>query len=152
MTNYSEPPKDPEINHFIKAHEISYSIARSEVKNGRKISHWMWYIFPQVYGLGCSDTAEYYAIYSLRQAYAFLWDPCLGGHLKELCDILLSLPTNDPVEIFGFVDSMKLQSCMTLFGNLTSPGTDLFKEVLEKYFEGEECPFTLKTLENWRKI
>lgn len=123
------------LNRFIKAQADSYEIAYYELSNGKKESHWMWYIFPQICGLGKSDIAIYYSINSLEEAKQYLKHEVLGPRLIALVDILLNLKTNDPVEIFYFPDNLKLWSSMTLFmyADETNPK---FKQVLDKYFQG----------------
>lgn len=111
-----------------------YEKAFQEIKNGRKVSHWMWFIFPQIVGFGHSHNTRYYAIKSAEEARAYLADPLLGGRLREICEALLELPETDPGRIFGTPDWMKLGSSMTLF-DYVSPD-DIFCKVLRKYFAG----------------
>ena len=135
-----------EITRFVEAHKHSYQSALKEVRNGRKISHWMWYIFPQIRGLGHSSTSRYYAIQSLDEAAAFLQDPYLGRNLREICHVLLSLDKNNATEVFGKPDDIKLKSSMTLFSLV--PDTDpVFQDVLNKYFGGKRDYRTMKKLE-----
>lgn len=134
-----------DLSHFTEAHRQFYQIALREIRNGRKSSHWMWYIFPQIYGLGRSSTSQYYAIQSLEEAIAFLNDDYLGGNLLEICNALLALETNRPTEVFGKPDDMKLRSCMTLFA-LVSEDNSVFHKVLEKYFDGKPDHRTLSIL------
>ena len=130
---------------FIEAHERSYQTALREIQNGRKCSHWMWYIFPQIHGLGKSPTSQYYAIRDLEEAAAFLEDPFLGGNLQEICAELLKAKTDDPTEIFGKPDDQKLRSCMTLFAHV--PGASIvFQQVLDKFYNGRQDMRTLKIL------
>ena len=109
-----------ELNRFYEAQEEGYPRALSEIKNGMKVSHWMWYIFPQITGLGYSSTAQYYAIKDLEEANEYLNDEVLGNRLREISLELLKLETNIPVMVFGMVDSLKLNSSMTLFLNSRS--------------------------------
>lgn len=111
-----------------------YEKALQEVKNGQKMSHWMWFIFPQIVGFGHSHNTKFYAIKSSDEARAYLEDDTLGARLREICSALLELPNSDPGEIFGFPDWMKLGSSMTLF-DYVSPD-DIFDKVLKKYFAG----------------
>lgn len=134
-----------ELSHFYNAHESNYQRALSEIKNGRKVSHWMWYIFPQLKGLGHSATSEYYGIFDLDEAKAFLNDEYLGSHLIEISSALLQLDCNDAETIMGRPDNMKLKSSMTLF-SLADPENDVFKIVLEKFFKGKPDCRTLKML------
>ncbi|MEO6731909.1 MAG: DUF1810 domain-containing protein [Ferruginibacter sp.] len=120
---------------FIDAQETKYPLALAEIKSGRKQSHWMWYIFPQIQGLGLSDMSKRYAIKDLSEAEAFLEHPLLGSRLIEICTALLALPGNDAYAIFGSPDNAKLKSSMTLFSlvNNTDP---VFQQVLDKFFKG----------------
>jgi len=108
----------------------------AEVKAGRKSSHWMWYVFPQLKGLGHSETSEFYGIENLAEAKAYLAHPILGERLIEICKALLELPTNDANSIFGFPDDMKLKSSMTLFA-MAADNPEIFNQVLGKYFGGK---------------
>ena len=134
-----------EISRFMKAHQSDYQRALSEIKNGKKVSHWMWYIFPQIKGLGRSSMSEYYGIQDLDEAKAYLADPILGKHLIEICDALLSLDTNDAPEVMGRPDDRKLKSSMTLFDTATD-SLDVFQMVLDKYYHGKKDYRTLKML------
>lgn len=133
------------LERFVSAHESAYPRALKEIRSGHKRSHWMWYIFPQIHGLGHSDMAWYYAIQSRREAERFLKHPILGRHLEEISYSLLLLDSNDPVDIFGYTDSLKLRSCMTLF--YTVSHSFLYKKVLDKFFGGELDPLTLDILQ-----
>lgn len=123
------------LDRFIKAQEQYYEAALQEIRNGRKESHWMWFIFPQVKGLGYSDISRYYAIQSRSEAEAYLAHPVLGKRLKEISEALLDLETNNPVEVFGGIDAQKLQSSMTLFWLIG--GVNVFADVLMKYYGGK---------------
>ena len=135
-----------EISRFMKAHQTDYQRALTEIKNGKKVSHWMWYIFPQLKGLGRSFTSEYYGIQDLDEAKAYLADPILGRHLIEICNALLSLDTNDATEVMGRPDDRKLKSSMTLFDAATE-SSDVFRLVLEKYYNGKKDYRTLEMLD-----
>lgn len=111
-----------------------YERALEEVKNGRKMSHWMWFIFPQIVGFGHSHNTKFYAIKSSHEARGYLNDETLGARLREISAALMELPNSDPREIFGSPDWMKLRSSMTLF-DYVSPN-DIFESVLKKYFAG----------------
>ncbi|MDO4193909.1 MAG: DUF1810 domain-containing protein [Erysipelotrichaceae bacterium] len=134
-----------DLSRFIEAHQQSYQRALKEIRNGRKTSHWMWYVFPQMKGLGCSSLAQYYAIHSLGEAAAFLHDPYLGRNLLEICHALTALKTNNAAEIFGSPDDLKLKSSMTLF-SLVPNADPVFQDVLNKYYSGERDRRTLKIL------
>lgn len=132
------------LNRFLSPHENDYQRALSEIKSGKKISHWMWYIFPQIKGLGNTDYAKLYAIQNLAEAKEYINHPILGAHLLEISTELLKLQSNDAFEIFGKPDNRKLKSCMTLFAQIID---DLvFTKVLEKFFEGEMDQKTLDIL------
>ena len=122
------------LERFVKAQEDSYEIALSEIKGGRKRSHWMWYIFPQIKGLGYSSTAQYYAIQDKKEAENYLKHPILSKRLIEISEELLKVDSNDPSVVFGYPDDMKLKSSMTLFHCVS--GNKLFQKVLEKFFDG----------------
>lgn len=123
------------LKRFIDAQDGGvYDCALSEIRGGRKESHWMWYIFPQIAGLGTTPTSRLYSIMSADEARAYLADPVLGPRLREISNALLQLPGSDAEEIFGRTDSMKLRSSMTLFDHV-SPD-DVFARVLDKFFAG----------------
>ncbi|MDR3227616.1 MAG: DUF1810 domain-containing protein [Prevotellaceae bacterium] len=131
------------LDKFLEAQKEKYSIALSEIKNGEKESHWMWYIFPQVIGLGRSEISKYYAIKDINEAKMYLDDDTLGTRLIEISNELLKLDNNDAYSIFGFPDNLKLQSSMTLFSQ-TENTNQVFKQVLNKFFDGK---FDNKTLQ-----
>lgn len=123
------------LERFVKAQEDSYEIALSEIKSGRKRSHWMWYIFPQIKGLGYSSTAQYYSIQDRQEAENYITHPILSKRLIEISEELLKVDSNDPSVVLGYPDDIKLKSSMTLF-YLTSEEI-IFKKVLDKFFCGE---------------
>ena len=130
---------------FIDAQERDYEIALAEIRNGRKRSHWMWYIFPQVKGLGFSSTSQHYGIANLKEAEAYLRHPVLGQRLIAISQALLSLENASAVSIFGSPDDLKLRSAMTLFAAVA--GSDpVFQQVLDKYFQGKVDLQTLTIL------
>lgn len=129
---------------FIAAQEASYPIALAEIKNGKKRSHWMWYIFPQIQGLGFSETSRFYAIKDIQEAEAFLQHPVLGSRLIEICNALLEVNGNDAHTIFGSPDDMKLKSSMTLFASVHAD--PVFDLVLEKFFGGKKDDRTLQII------
>jgi uncharacterized protein (DUF1810 family) len=137
--------KETGLQRFIEAQEWTYQTAFSEIKQGRKQSHWMWYIFPQILGLGLSETSRFYAIKDLHEAEQLLAHPVLGGRLIRISKKLLRSTTNDAGEIFGSPDNLKLRSSMTLFAAL--PNTDpIFTAVLDKFFNGNKDPQTLQLI------
>ena len=135
---------------FIEAHNRDFRTALAEVKNGRKQTHWMWYIFPQVAGLGKSDKSAFYAIRTLSEARAFLADSTLGANLNEICEALLSLNGVSAEEIFGNIDAKKLKSSMTLFDNLAP--NSVFDKVLEKFFNSERDKLTLCRISLYKRV
>lgn len=132
------------IERFIEPQKTSYAIALEEVRNGKKISHWIWYIFPQLRGLGQSNLAWYYGIEDLEEAKAYLAHPVLGQRLREITQAALELSETDPMKVFGWPDNMKLRSCMTLFAQISED--DLFARMLDKFFGGQEDSMTLELL------
>ena len=133
------------LQRFIDAQSRNYNDALTEIKNGRKQTHWMWYVFPQIQGLGVSETAKFYAIQDKQEAEALVQHPVLGSRLLAISQALLALPSNDPYKILGSPDDMKLQSSMTLFGAL--PNADpVFQAVLDKFYSGKPDAKTLQLL------
>ena len=137
--------KQYDLSRFIAAQETSYETALAEIRNGRKESHWMWFIFPQIDGLGASPTAKYYALKDLDEAKAYMTHPVLGARLREICRVLLGLPDRDAEAIFGWPDVLKLRSCLTLFA-AACPQEPLFSQLLAKFYGGESDPRTLEIL------
>ena len=133
------------LDRFLDAQRGDYAAALAEVRRGRKTSHWMWYIFPQIAGLGQSSTARYYSIRDLEEAREYYVHPVLGQRLREITDALLGLRRSDPVAVLGGIDSMKLKSSMTLFA-VAAPDDPLFQQVLDKYYGGEQDALTLRIL------
>ena len=129
------------LDRYKNAQAASYETALEEIRNGKKESHWMWYIFPQIIGLGETSTSIYYSIKSIEEAEEYLNDEVLGTNLREITNALLELESNDPVEVFGPIDALKLKSSMTLFDAVSS--NDIFNEVLEKFYNGEKCLTTI---------
>lgn len=134
------------LQHFITAQQNDYSTALAEIKQSRKRSHWMWYIFPQITGLGFSETSRYYALKDTDEAQAYLNHPVLGNRLIEICTELLKLP-NNATQIFGAPDDMKLRSCVTLFAALPN-SNPVFQQVLAQFFNGESDSKTLRIINN----
>lgn len=133
------------LNRFLKAQESDYEIALQEIKNGRKESHWIWYIFPQIVGLGFSPMTEYYAICDIDEAKRYLENEVLLHHLLEISEALLTLNSNNITEIMGYPDNLKLRSSMTLFA-IADPSCEVFQNVIDKYFEGKMDDDTIKIL------
>ena len=128
---------------FLEAHQRDFDRALAEVSRGCKVSHWMWYIFPQLRGLGYSSTAHYYGLKGLEEARRFASDPVLGSNLRRITQALLDQPLRNAHGIFGAIDAMKLHSCMTLF-ELADPDCSVYAAVLEEFFGGSR---DLKTLD-----
>ena len=140
-----------DLERFRDAHRRDFAQAYSEIQNGYKETHWMWYIFPQIQGLGRSSTAQYYAISDIEEAIEFLSDPYLGDNLRAISKELLGKSTNDAVDIFGYIDAIKLKSSMTLFhvaGEMCDENR-VFYDVLTKYFNGEFDEKTLELIEDY---
>lgn len=138
---------DYDLERFIKAQDsgwATYSEALSEIKGGHKRGHWIWYVFPQIKGLGHSYNSEFYGISGKDEAKAYLEHPVLGKRLRDITKALLECLNPSAYNILGFPDVLKVQSCMTLF-DLVSPN-DIFNEVLDKYYEGKRCEKTIKRL------
>ena len=134
-----------DLNRFVLAQESSYDRALAEVKDGCKRSHWMWYIFPQIAGLGQTSTSRLYAIDDLEEAQAYLRHPVLGPRLLEISEALLALNTDSVIAVFGWPDDMKLRSCMTLFAQ-ADPEQEIFQKVLDKFYGGKPDTLTLDLL------
>jgi len=138
---------EQQLQRFIKAQQQHYQIALSEIQAGQKSSHWMWYIFPQIAGLGYSEMAKHFAIKDRHEAIAYLAHPLLGQRLIAISSALLQLKGNSAHAVFGSPDDLKLHSSMTLFAQ--QPNADpVFKKVLEKYFDGQLDQRTLALLNN----
>jgi len=130
-----------DLERFVRAQEGIYEGVLGELRRGRKTGHWIWFVFPQVAGLGRSATSHQYAIASLAEARAYLEHPVLGSRLRECAALVLALADRSAVEIFGELDAMKLRSSMTLF-HRAAPDEPLFDEVLERFFDGRPDPAT----------
>ncbi|KAI4449397.1 hypothetical protein C823_003926 [Eubacterium plexicaudatum ASF492] len=137
------------LNRFIDVHLRDYPNALSEIKNGRKQSHWMWYIFPQIAGLGTTEISNYYSIRDIEEARDYMREPLLRSHLLEISRSLLELECCDANKIFGFPDDMKLKSSMTLFSE-ACPEVDVFQKVLDKFFNGMKDQKTIEFISQKR--
>lgn len=142
-----EPGGTDRLERFVSAQEAggTYAAALAELRAGRKRSHWMWFVLPQLAGLGRSATAQHYAVTDLAEARDYLGHPVLGPRLLECVDALLSWPGSDPVTVLGDVDALKLRSSMTLFAH-ADPGEPRFTAVLQQYFGGHEDAATTALL------
>ena len=135
------------LERFLSAHEYSYEQALAEIKSGYKRSHWMWYIFPQIDGLGFSSTAQYYAIKNLEEAKAYLNHPVLRTHLLEISEALLCHTDKSAPQILGGIDAMKLHSCMTLF-HIVEPENRVFTQVIQQFFNNQLDQNTIRILKS----
>ena len=134
-----------DLNRFIMAQSRDYDRALSEIRAGRKRSHWIWYIFPQLKGLGMSSTSEFYGIDGLGEAKAYMENALLRERLLEISGALLTLDSNDASSVMGYPDDLKLRSSMTLFAE-AAPECAVFQQVLDKFFGGEKDRSTLRML------
>mgnify|MGYP002853274503 CR=1 FL=1 len=145
----SEMSAPRDVSRFLKAQSgaigPSYDDALKEVADGSKSSHWIWYIFPQIAGLGHSGMSKYYAIADRAEAVKYLDNPLLKARLYEICNALLAVEGLNAIQIFGKIDAAKVRSSMTLFDAITP--NDIFAQVLDKYYGGRRCDFTLKAME-----
>ncbi|MBO9543612.1 DUF1810 domain-containing protein [Caulobacter sp.] len=144
MGHAAPRPPNP-LGRFVDAQANTYDTALAELRRGQKTSHWMWFVFPQIAGLGRSPTARLYAITDLAEARAYLAHPVLGPRLVEAVEALLALPGRDAHAVFGTPDDLKLRSSLTLF-QAADPGEPVFGQALEKYFAGREDLLTLEKL------
>ncbi len=152
-TNHDDEPLSAQttssqfnLQRFIAAQENAYPYALEEIRNGKKCSHWIWYIFLQMKGLGYSSMSEYYGIATYDEAKAYWKHPVLSARLKAIIEALLLHQGKNVKDIFGPVDALKVRSCMTLF-NLIQPN-DIFAEVLNQFYEGKPCERTLVMLQS----
>ncbi len=136
-----------DLKRFLDAQENDFERALAEIKRGRKQSHWMWYIFPQIAGLGSSETSRFYAVKDRAEAELYLAHPVLGARLVEISEALLEIKGKTANQIFGSPDDMKLKSSMTLFGALKNTNP-IFKSVLDEYFNGTNDLRTLQLIDD----
>lgn len=139
-----DPKQRIDLARFVSAQEKSYSQALAEIRSGRKESHWMWFVFPQLRGLGRSAMAERYGLAGLAEARAYLGHPVLGPRLAEMSRAMRDRPGSDADAVLGAVDAMKLRSCATLFE--AAGGDEVFAALLDTFFGGARCPITLRLL------
>jgi uncharacterized protein (DUF1810 family) len=133
------------LKRFLEAQDKVFDAVSSELQRGRKETHWMWFVFPQIAGLGLSPTAQFFAIQSADEARAYLQHPILGSRLRQCVDLVLRHANKSASEIFGFHDDLKLRSSMTLFAAVSNPGS-VFHRALEQFFNREWDENTLKLL------
>ena len=136
---------DYNLQRFLDAQQGDYERALTEVRNGRKYSHWIWYIFPQLKGLGMSYNSQYYGISGKEEAEAYLAHPILGKRLREITLAFLQLKGKTAQDVFGALDAMKVLSCMTLFYEVAPD--DLFQQVIEQYYRSETDEMTKRMLD-----
>lgn len=134
-----------DLERFLIAQQTYYRTALQEIKSGQKRSHWMWFIFPQIAGLGYSETARYYAIKDMNEAKAYMEDYTLSSNLIEISQALLEVESNDATVVMGWPDDLKLKSSMTLFA-LAKQECEVFQKVLDKFFHGEKDQRTIEIL------
>ena len=132
---------DYDLERFVEAQNLVYDMALQEIKDGQKRGHWIWFVFPQIKGLGHSYNSEFYGISGTKEAQAYLEHPLLGARLREISQAMLDCGNPSADDILGFPDVLKVRSCMTLF-DMVSPN-DIFKQVLGKYYEGKLCDKTI---------
>ena len=135
---------------FLEAQQLDYTKALNEIRSGRKLSHWIWYIFPQIQGLGFSYMSQHYAIKDLNEAVSYLDHDVLGPRLREITTALLSVENRSALDILGSPDDKKVRSCMTLFDYICP--MDIFGQVLDKYYHGSRCTRTIKALADQMSI
>jgi len=138
---------DNALERFLIAQHTYYRTALQEIKSGQKRSHWMWFIFPQIAGLGYSEKTKYYAIKNIDEAKAYIEDYTLGTNLIKISEALLEVESNDALEVMGWPDNLKLKSSMTLFA-LAKPECEVFQKVLDKFFGGERDQKTVEILQD----
>ncbi|MEO6587919.1 MAG: DUF1810 domain-containing protein [Pyrinomonadaceae bacterium] len=136
-----------DLKRFLDAQENDFERALAEIKRGRKQSHWMWYVFPQIKGLGSSETSRFYAVKTKAEAELYLAHPVLGARLVEISEALLEIEGKTANQIFGSPDDMKLKSSMTLFGAFKN-ANPVFRSVLDKYFDGTNDLRTLQLIDD----
>ncbi len=138
---------DENLKRFLDAQQQDYATALAEIKMGKKRTHWMWYIFPQIAGLGHSETTKYYSIKNKAEAEQYLAHPILGSRLIELCKVLLSIDATNATQVFDTPDDLKLRSSMTLFASVKN-ANPIFQSVLDKFFDGQNDMNTLRLIAN----
>lgn len=138
---------DFDLERFLKEQEYSYAQALDEVRCGRKESHWIWYVFPQMKGLGSSSMSYFFGLSGREEAAAYLAHPVLGARLVQITEALLNQKERNPEKIFGYPDFLKVRSCMTLFEAVSAQEDNVFRRVLDAFYCGERDRHTLRMLE-----
>lgn len=147
VSNYIHCEEEKDLNRFLNPHKEYFDIALREIRQGKKGNHWMWFIFPQIQGLGHSQVSKFYGIKDLDEAYSFYTEYPTGEHLIMLCEELLKLPETNADIIFGYTDAMKLRSSMTLF-SLLPDANPVFQKNLDKFYNGEKDQRTIDIINN----
>jgi uncharacterized protein (DUF1810 family) len=137
---------EDDLERFVDAQKTVYEDVLRELRNGRKATHWMWFVFPQLRGLGRSHTAWYFGLASAAEAARYLVHPVLGPHLRECVGLVLNVKERSAHEIFGSPDDLKFRSSMTLFASVSPPELSLFRKALDQFFSGESDPLTIAAL------
>jgi len=148
MSDWTDPH---DLERFVTAQDPVFDAVRRELAAGRKRTHWMWFVFPQVDGLGSSPMARRYAIRSLAEARAYVAHPVLGPRLRECCALVCGHAGSDVLAMFGSPDHLKLRSCVTLFGGVAEEPAP-FEPVLAAFFDGEGCGRTREVVARWRDV
>ena len=141
---------DNSLSIFLEAQQNIYPQVVKELESGKKTTHWMWFIFPQIDGLGHSSKAKYYSIKTIEEAKEYLMHPILGKRLLECTNIIAEIENKTADEIFGYIDTIKLRSCITLF-KFIAPEQKVFNDILKKYFNGEQDEQTLSILQRMKR-
>lgn len=145
MNHPADPPKDASLERFVQAQARDYAQALAELRAGHKRTHWIWYVLPQLRGLGRSSTAQFYGLADRAEARAYAAHPLLGPRLVQCVQALLAHPQRTAQQMLGEVDAMKLRSCLTLFAEV-APQQPEFAQALQVFFEGRPDPATLQLL------
>ena len=145
MHNPTKTESPFDLERFVKAQATSYNLARAELRRGHKTGHWMWYIFPQIAGLGLSEMSQRFAISSRQEAVAYLDHPILGPRLIEVCEIVHGINDRSMSEVFGYPDDLKLKSSLTLFAKVAEDNP-IFAATIGKHFGGQYDQRTLDLL------
>ena len=135
-----------DLDRFLAAQRDTYDTALAEVRAGTKRSHWMWFIFPQIAGLGRSPTARFYALAGIDEARRYLAHPLLGPRVREITAALQTLPEPDARRVFGSIDAIKLRSSLTLFAHADGGGDEVFRQAIDRWFGGQDDPETVRLL------
>jgi uncharacterized protein (DUF1810 family) len=144
-------PMPDSLERFVQAQDSVYEAVRSELAAGRKLTHWMWFVFPQLRGLGRSPMAQHFGLSGQAEAVAYWNHPVLGERLRECIDLLLAIPDRSARDILGSPDDLKLRSCLTLF-EAVAPDMPRFGRALDRFYGGQRDPLTLEILEGSERV